>query len=387
MPAAFYLSPEIYDLDINGVLMKHWQCVTHVSAIPEVGDYVVFNYDRESAIIVRDKDGEIRGFANVCRHRGSRICESSGKAEGGMLICPYHAWAYSTDGSLAHARMMPRTLDKSTLGLKPLAVKVVQGLIFLSFADEPLSFDDCEANLNATLGAYDWAGAKIAFQSTISFSANWKLALENQVECYHCGPSHPEFSVVHGQSSGSEKKLAQMMNAKAEALGVDITITDQWAEKARPGYELSFSDRFPMSGENVCTASRDGAPLAPRMGKFAAGYDNGQTVAYVGVMNHFLCYGDYGAAFRYTPKSVNETELAVMWLVRGDAVEGKDYDLDELTWMWKVTAGADKRIVQENQIGVSSRFYTPGPYALPIEQKTARLSDWYLSALSKAISA
>ena len=113
-------------------------------------------------------------------------------------------------------------------------------------------------------------------------------------------------------------------------------------------------------------------------------YDNGLTVVYVSPMNHLLGYGDYGAIFRYTPKSVNETELKVIWLVRKDAVEGKDYNLDDLTWMWKVTAAADKRIVHENQAGVSSRFYVPGPYALPIEEKTVRLTEWYLHSIAKA---
>ena len=93
-------------------------------------------------------------------------------------------------------------------------------------------------------------------------------------------------------------------------------------------------------------------------------------------------YGDYGAIFRYTPRSVSQTEMHITWLVRGDAEEGADYDRDRLTWMWRVTGSADKRIVEENQKGVASRYYRPGPYALPIESGTQRLSQWYLSELS-----
>lgn len=379
----FYLSEEIYRLDIDKVLMPHWQCVNHVSAIPNVGDYIVFNYDRESVIVVRDADNQIRSFANVCRHRGSRICETSGHARGGMLICPYHAWSYGLDGSLAHARMMPREFDKQGLGLKPLPTKVVQGLIFVSLSDTPLAFDDCEANINATLGVYGWANAKVAHQSSIVFPANWKLALENQVECYHCAPSHPEFSVVHGQSTASEKKLIAEMNAKAEAQGIRVETRDHWALAALEGQEQAYSNRYPMTA-NACTASKDGSPLAPLMGQFK-NYDNGMSVCYIGPMNHCLTYGDYGAIFRYTPKSLLETELAVIWLVRDDAVEGKDYDRDDLTWLWRVTAGADKKIVEENQRGVSSRFYAPGPYALPIEEKTVRLTEWYMSSLADAL--
>lgn len=379
----FYLSEEIYRLDIDKVLMPHWQCVNHVSAIPNVGDYLVFNYDRESVIVVRGADNDIRSFANVCRHRGSRICETSGHARGGMLICPYHAWSYGLDGALAHARMMPRDFDKQNFGLKALPTKVVQGLIFVSLSDNPLGFDDCEENINATLGVYGWANARVAHQTSIVFSANWKLALENQVECYHCAPSHPEFSVVHGQSTASEKKLIAEMNAKAAAQGIRVETRDHWALAALEGQEQAYSERYPMTA-NARTASKDGSPLAPLMGKFSD-YDNGMSVCYIGPMNHCLSYADYGAIFRYTPKSASETELSVVWLVHEDAVEGKDYDRDDLTWMWRVTAGADKKIVEENQRGVSSRFYTPGPYALPIEEKTVRLTEWYLASLAKAL--
>lgn len=382
LQAGFYLSDDIYQMDIEHVLMRHWQCVNHVSSIPNVGDYLVFNYDRESVIIIRGADDEIRSFANVCRHRGSRICETSGRAQGGILICPYHAWSYGLDGSLAHARMMSRQFDKSAYGLKPVATKIVQGLIFVSLADHPLAFDDSEANINATLGVYGWADAKVAHQSSVVFTANWKLALENQVECYHCAPSHPEFSVVHGQSTTSEKKLIAEMNAKAEAQGIWFVTRDHWALAALDGQEQAYSNRYPMTA-NACTASKDGSPLAPLMGDFRA-YDNGMVVCYIGPMNHCLSYGDYGAIFRYTPKSVSETELAVIWLVRSDAVEGRDYSLDELTWMWTVTAGADKRIVEQNQLGVSSRFYEPGPYALPIEEKTVRFTEWYMASIAQA---
>jgi phenylpropionate dioxygenase-like ring-hydroxylating dioxygenase large terminal subunit len=85
--------------------------------MPNVGHYIVFNYDHESVIVVRGAENQIRSFVNVCRHRGSRICETSGHARGGMLICPYHAWSYGLDGSLAHARMMPREFDKHGFGL------------------------------------------------------------------------------------------------------------------------------------------------------------------------------------------------------------------------------------------------------------------------------
>jgi phenylpropionate dioxygenase-like ring-hydroxylating dioxygenase large terminal subunit len=129
----------------------------------------------------------------------------------------------------------------------------------------------------------------------------------------------------------------------------------------------------------AATASQDGNLVAPLMGFTEP--DGGFTIFYVGPLNHFLAYADYGAIFRYAPRSVDRTDLVVTWLVRGDAEQGVDFDIDRLTWLWHVTAAADRKIVEANQRGVSSRFYRPGPYALPIESSTDRLIEWYLDAL------
>ncbi len=96
----FYGDPEIFRHDVERLLMRHWLCAGHDSLIPNPGDYFLFELAAESAIIVRGEDGVVRALANVCRHRGSRICaEPSGHAK--FLVCPYHAWSYGLDGSSA----------------------------------------------------------------------------------------------------------------------------------------------------------------------------------------------------------------------------------------------------------------------------------------------
>lgn len=378
----FYTSNDIYRFEIEEVLGRHWHCAGHQSQIPEPGDYLLYEFDKESVIVVRGQDGQIRALSNVCRHRGSRVCDKSGKAEGGVLICPYHAWSYGLDGSLQHARMMPRDFDNSNHGLTPIALRVVQGLLLVNLSEDPLAIDEAATLADGIFGLYDWANAKVVHQVSITFSANWKLALENQVECMHCGPAHPEFSHLHGQGLPNEAKLIADLNARCDALGLSFPIVDKWALNATPGHEMTFSDRAPMR-PGVESATESGKCVAPLMGQLKV-KDEGFSQYYVGPHNHFLTYSDYGASFCYVPKSVNETTLNVMWLVRADAREGVDYDLKDLTWLWEVTAAADKHIVEENHRGVDSRYYRPGPYALPIERKTARLSEWYLSEMRQA---
>lgn len=380
LPAEFYRSPDIYRLDLDRMLFKHWLCAGHVSQIPTAGDWIELALDIESVIVVRGDDSEIRALANVCRHRGSRICDGpAGHATAGRLTCPYHAWVYRTDGSLAQARMMPEDFSLADHGLATLPVRVIEGLIFVSLEAAPPALDEVEGMLRRTIGPLGWAGAKVVHNETFTIAANWKLALENQVECYHCAPSHPEFFKVHSQGRVDIDTARLEALERASEQGIDIPCRDQWALAALPGQEADYCNRYAMWGGAV-TASEDGRLVAPLMG--FAEPDGGFTIFYVGPLNHFLAYADYGAIFRYAPRSVDRTDLVVTWLVRGDAEQGVDFDLDRLTWLWRVTAAADCRIVEANQQGVNSRFYEPGPYALPIESSTNRLIEWYLDAVS-----
>jgi len=380
LPAEFYLSPEIYRLDLERFVLDHWHCAGHVSQIPLAGDWMELAIDIESVIVVRGDDGQIRALANVCRHRGSRICEGpGGHATGARFVCPYHAWVYRIDGSLAKARMMQDDLEVAVDGLRTFPVHVAEGLIFVSLAAEPLGVEQVEEMLQRSIALLGWADAKVVHNESFSIAANWKLALENQVECYHCAPSHPEFFKIHSQGRVDIAAVRLAVIDRAARQGVDIACRDQWALAAVPGQEADYCNRYAMWG-GAATASEDGELVAPLIGFTEP--DGGFTIFYVGPFNHFLAYADYGAVFRYAPRSVDRTDLIVTWLVRSDAVEGADFDLDRLTWLWRVTAAADRRIVEANQQGVASRFYEPGPYVMPIESSTNRLIDWYLHELA-----
>ncbi len=110
-------------------------------------------------------------------------------------------------------------------------------------------------------------------------------------------------------------------------------------------------------------------------------YDGAVTSVHVGPTSFLVAYADHGVIYRFIPKTADTSDLEVIWLVRGDAHAGRDYDLEKLTWLWKVTSEADKRIIEHNQLGVSSRFYRPGPYA-PMEYNTISYVDWYLREIT-----
>ncbi len=156
---AFYSDASIYALDVERIFMRKWLCVGHESRIPNSGDFFVHEIAGESLIIIRGRDEVVRALVNVCRHRGSEVCyEKEGNAK--VLVCPYHAWAYELDGSLRAAREMNESIDKSEYGLTQIHLRILEGLIFVCFADDPPKLDEVEETLRASLGRYGWLTRK-----------------------------------------------------------------------------------------------------------------------------------------------------------------------------------------------------------------------------------
>jgi phenylpropionate dioxygenase-like ring-hydroxylating dioxygenase large terminal subunit len=375
---AFYANPDIFRSDVERVLFRHWLCAGHESSLPKPGDFQLLEIAGESAIIVRGEDAHLRALVNVCRHRGSRVCwEPSGEAK--SFTCPYHGWTYGLDGSLQAARHMPAEFDRSRHGLRQIHLRVLEGLIFVSFAEEPLGTRYLEETMRACYGPYGWAEARVAHRELYSFAANWKLAVENYLECYHCAPAHPEYSRLHAleQPAARLQKLQVRLAERSAALGIDIPASEHWVG-SETGEEACRGFRYPLY-DDVDSASPDGKGVAPLMG--LRDYDGAVTSVHAGPTSFFVAYADHGVIYRFIPRTADTTDMEVLWLVRGDAREGRDYDPKKLTWLWKVTSEADKRIIEHNQLGVSSRYYRPGPYA-PMEYNTIAYVDWYLREIA-----
>jgi Rieske 2Fe-2S family protein len=378
LPQAFYVREDVYTRDLD-LLLAGWTFIGHESEIPDAGDWITGGFGRESAIVIRGEDGQIRALANVCRHRGSRVCvESNGHSV--ALTCPYHAWSYRLDGSLRAAREMPEDFNPATHGLKSLPAEVIGGLVFVSFSAAPRSLTEAAPALATMTAAYGWGRARIAERRSYAVTANWKLALENYHECYHCGPAHPEFSVLHALARPKARRLRSFEESRTDR-GGGVTVADfeAWGPRS-DGQEVVRVMRSDLAA-GVRTGSRQGGLIAPLMGP-----DDGACIfAELGYLSAFLAYADHGIAYRFIPRGVLETEMEVIWLVDREAREGADYDLAALTWLWDVTTLADKRIIERNQAGVLSRFYESGPFSL-MEPGARQYVDRYLADLAAAVA-
>src|SRR5260370_30381496 len=227
----FYTDPAVFERDMERMWLRHWLCAGHVSSIPRTGDYLVVDLGPESVIIVRNSAGEVRALLNVCRHRGSRLCAGrTGKAQSARLTCPSHAWTYDLDGNLLIARQMPESFRRADIALKALPVQIMEGLIFTTFAKDPLDLGAAADALARSAGVHGWATAKVAHREMYSIRANWKLAVENYMECYHCTPAHPEFSKRHVYARPAEQRveLERAGRTRAEALGIVVPDIDQY---------------------------------------------------------------------------------------------------------------------------------------------------------------
>jgi phenylpropionate dioxygenase-like ring-hydroxylating dioxygenase large terminal subunit len=383
----FYCDPDFYAREVQRVLMRHWHCVGHHSQVRSPGDFFTTEICGESLIVIRGADDVVRALVNVCRHRGSRVCpDASGSARGGVLVCPYHAWTYELDGRLRAASQMGANFDRAGHALTALATRVIEGLIFVSFASQPLGLRHVEEVLAGSARVYGWGEATVAHRETYAVNANWKLAVENYSECYHCAPAHREYSRFHlyARPAALNHEADERVRRRARELGVDICESDHWGSAAAPGQEAAVSLRSALA-EGTVSGSEDGRPVAPLMGQFRD-FDGGVTFFDVGLTSDFLAYPDHGIIYRFIPRSVERTDMEVLWLVRDGARAEVDYDPERLTWLWRVTSAADKRIIELNQQGIRSRFYRAGPYS-QMERHTQSLIEWILRELAADIPA
>ncbi len=381
LPQPFYTRPDIYELELERVVYRNWILAGHTSELPEPGDFKVLEVARESAIIVRGDDGELRAFANVCRHRGSLVCLAE-RGHADKFSCPYHGWIYGLDGQLQAARDMPGDFDKSAHGLKPVSFDVTGGLMFVCFTDQPPSLEGCKQDMKGPLTMFDMPNLKVAANKTYDIPANWKLCVENYQECYHCAGAHPDYARMHTLTLNYEKRarLREGLLERMPACNVRDFDFDFIDTAARPG-EIGYGYGRYALFRKYQTGSRDGEPVAPLLGEFT-GYDQGASDFTFGGFSFLLAYSDHVVAYVFTPVEHQRSRCEIYWLVRGDAQEGKDYDVDELTWLWDITTQADKEIIVNNSKGVQSKYYEPGPFST-MEAMAGRYIDWILQELQR----
>jgi Rieske 2Fe-2S family protein len=276
---------------------------------------------------------------------------------------------------------MQGSFKKEEYGLHPVSLKLLGGLIFVCFCDDPPSLEGAQRDLAEPMAMFDFENLKVAASKTYPIAANWKLAIENYQECYHCATAHPEYAKLHTLMLDPQKRdrIQGPMRQRMGACGlkdIEHDFIDTYAKPGEQGYGYSRTALF----EGYKTGSRDGEPLAPLLGELKD-YDGGASDFTLGPFTFFLAYSDHVVGYVFSPVDHRNCQCKIHWFVRKDAVEGNDYDRDELMWLWDVTTHADEKIIVNNWKGVNSRYYRPGPFS-GMERMERRYIEWILQELS-----
>ena len=337
LPREYYTSDEVFRLETERLFAQHWVCVGRADQIPTPGDYTLVHWAGESLIVVRDQAGQVRAHYNVCRHRGSRLCEATSGRLNGAIVCPYHAWTYGLDGALLAARHMQdvEDFDRGAYPLHAAHVAEWEGFLFLNLARPLQPFDYFLAPLIGKFSAWDLPALRLGQRIEYDLQANWKLVVENYSECYHCPLIHPALCRLSPPTSGRNDLLV------GPFLG---------------GYMDLEDDVHSMSLSGRASARQ---PLGQ-----VAGADLARVYYYSIFPNLLLSlHPDYVMAHTLWPLAAGRTRVVCEWYFDPAEVARPDFDPGGAVAFWDLTNREDWRACELTHQGLTSRVYTPGPYA------------------------
>ena len=337
LPGRFFSSQRIFDLEMDRIFTQRWLCIGRSDRIAEPGAYLLQAVGPESIIVLRDKSGQPRAYYNVCRHRGTRMCEQKEGRFSETIQCPYHAWTYALDGRLLAAPSSD-TIDgfsKADYPLHRVGTAEWEGWLFINLTPDGQSFDSAFAPVIGRFSRYGLPELTVARRIEYDVKANWKLVVQNYQECYHCAPVHPALTKLSPPTSG------EMDLHEGPFLGGYMTLVD--------GAEtLSFSGRacgLPVSGDLPDEDHR--------------------RVYYYSLFPNMLLslHHDYVMAHTLWPLGPDHTYIECEWLFNPKSLDNPAFDPEDGITFWDRTNREDWHVCELSQRGVSSRSYVPGPYS------------------------
>jgi Rieske 2Fe-2S family protein len=398
LEAPFYTDPDIFKADLDLIFGRHWIFVGLEPDVPEPGDVMNVKIGNASILIVRDDDNNIHAMHNICRHRGAALVVDE-KTSVGRLVCPYHSWTYGLDGSLLHAQYMQDDFDASCSGLRKVHLRSVEGLLFICLAENPPEdFEEFVKTVGPYVAPHDIANCKVVHESDLIEPGNWKLTVENNRECYHCSANHPEltqsiYEFGFGFDAPEHDPSRQALRRHYE--GMVAKDLAAWEAAGLPSVEDNQRLEA-VSGFRVGRMTMDKAGESQTLdGKIASKKLLGNfTEARLGDLSihtqpnswHHLM-SDHIVSFAVFPLSAGQTRVKTKWLVHKDAVEGVDYNMENLTRVWRETNVQDSRLVGLSQLGAQSSGYVQGPYSKQTEGQVEQFAAWYIARLKAHLPA
>jgi Rieske 2Fe-2S family protein len=359
LPRRFYADPDFYRAELERFYFNRWICAGRADQIPNPGDYFTRTLGDESVIITRDRSGMIHALFNVCRHRGTRLCEQTSGHFAERIQCPYHNWTYGLEGRLLAAPHMPPDFSRDDYPLHRAGCDVWDGNVFIHLGREEQDRREAQdrregqerrdgqdaqlgrealvaqlADLPTRFAAWHLADLRLGRRLVYDVKANWKLIVLNYNECLHCPNLHPALNKLH------------------HYLGADnVAPTPDYC-----GGAMGFRD-------GVETMSIDGK----RRRAYLPGLSEAQRqqVAYFAIYPNLLIslHHDYVMTHTLWPRAHDRTEIVCEFHFQPDELARTDAQIDDAVEFWDLTNKEDWWIAEQSQAGINSRVYTPGPYS------------------------
>ena len=195
LPSRYYLDDDIYNAELSAIFYRQWWYAGHSSQLPNPGDFLTTDIGDQSLFVTKDKQGELRAFYNVCQHRGHELVRGTGHAK--AIVCPYHAWTYNQHGELIAARNSKNVpnFNKCEFSLSPVRVEVFCGMVFINLDNDATPLIEMASGLEREIRDYCPTVDSLQYvaRDRYEVSCNWKVMVDNFLECYHCAPAHKDF--------------------------------------------------------------------------------------------------------------------------------------------------------------------------------------------------
>ncbi|MCC9711245.1 aromatic ring-hydroxylating dioxygenase subunit alpha [Streptomyces sp. MNU76] len=354
----YYTDPGVFAQEQELVFEAMWFCVARASELAKPGAFRTYQVGRESVLVSRSRDGSIKAFLNICRHRGAKLCtEESGEVKRAFQ-CPYHAWTYGLDGKLIAApnlTSMP-DIDRTEYGLVNVQVREWLGYVWVCLADEPPSFEeDVIGEVVERLGdvesieRYGIGNLSVGRRITYDVKANWKLIIENFMECYHCATIHPELTEVLPE------------------------FADGYAAQYYVGHGAEF-------GAEVQGFTVDGSEGLDRIPGVAEDQDRRYYAITVRPQVFINLVPDHVIFHRMYPMAADRTIVECDWLYLPHVVEsGKD--VSRSVELFHRVNQQDFDACERTQPAMSSKAYAKGGVLVPSEHHIGEFHTWLQNKL------
>jgi len=341
-PGSMYWDPAILREELDSFFYRSWLNVGREETIPDPGDFFTLDVGDESVLVIRGNDGRARAFYNICRHRGTRLVGETAGKKLRSIVCPYHAWAYSSEGTLVGAPHTEELEDfrREDFGLHPIALDSWGGFLWINLGDDVPPLREDLGEFLARFRRLPLEELRLGSHRTYDVAANWKILVENYSECYHCAPVHPDLNRITPYLSGEVTDYFVDGERRAKFSGGTMNFTADYTSMTWSGY----TRRRPLKGMTD---------------------EDLRSIHYYAVFPNlfFSLHPDFLMIHRAYPLAPDRTRIECEFYFDPETMAQPGFDANDAVELWDLINRQDWNVCELSQKGMKSRAWKRGRYS------------------------